>query len=55
MPSRKNDFGGDPILEPIFDFCERTGDLLHPSEQSVIRRTNGRKIRRVKRAVKHPI
>ena len=20
-------FGGDPILEPIFDFCERTGDL----------------------------
>ena len=43
-------FGGDPILEPIFDFCERngTGDLLHPSEQPVIRRSNVRRIRRVR-------
>jgi len=36
-------FGGDPILESIFDFCERSEpDLLHPSEQPVIRRSNVR-------------
>ena len=39
-------FGGDSILEPIFDFCERSEPVtcqivLHPSEQPVIRRSNG--------------
>jgi len=41
-------FGGDPILEPIFDFCERsepvTCYLLR--EQPIIRRSNVRRIRR---------
>jgi len=41
-------FEGDPILELIFDFCERsepvTCQIVHPSEQPVIRRSNVQRI-----------
>jgi len=46
-------FGGDPILEPIFDFCERSEpDLHHPSES-----TSNQKEQCPENtsAVKHPI
>ena len=46
-------FGGNPILEPIFNFCERNEPVtcqivLHPLEQPVIRRSNVRRIRRMR-------
>jgi len=31
IPSRKNDVFGDPILEPIFDFCERSEPVTYAS------------------------
>ena len=44
-------FEGDPILEPIFDFCERSEPVtccIVSSEQPVIRRSNVWRIWRVR-------